>query len=59
MIYVESTLEPSSSDAFNVGNDSGITADFIDLLRKAADGEFDPGKLPAGLEKTGLSEVLT
>lgn len=56
---MESTQEPSGSDALNAGNDRGISADFIKVLKGAADGEFDPGMLSADLKESGMAEILT
>ncbi|MDK2915508.1 MAG: methyl-accepting chemotaxis protein [Euryarchaeota archaeon] len=43
---------------FNASNDCGISADFIRLLKDAADGRFEPEKLPAGLNDSGVAEIL-
>ncbi len=59
MNHVERILEPSDGNTFNAGNDCGISADFIRLLKNAAEGKFDPQNLPAGLKESGLAETLT
>ncbi len=59
MIYVESTLEPSGSNIFDTDNDQGISVDFVNLLKNAADGRFEPEKLPADLKSSGLAGILT
>lgn len=59
MINVENILDPPGDDTYNAGNECGIRSDLTRLLKCAAGGECDPAMLPAGLDGSGLTEVLT
>lgn len=51
-----STLE--SSDTFTAGKTNKIGTDLMRLIKNAADGEFDPGKLLPAPGRGGFADLL-